>query len=392
MKCANCGAELKVGCVYCSVCGREAQIVSDYNLLEDDFLRQVLKEENQKKADGHSQNDRKKHKKKVKHSDGGEKNQKGTKHSETAKEKRKKKQKKIRWACGALILSVLAVFLLTNYMRSHSSEYQLKKAEECKNSKDYKKAKKYLKCALELDGESEEAKMALAEIFLLEEDEDSAVKQLLEVIQQNEENQEAYQQLVQIYAGQKDYQAIKELSQEVTDSSILKIFEDYLVEPPVFETEGGIYQEETEVKLSAEKDTVIYYTTDGTDPRKGKEYSSPILVEPGKNLQIRAVACNALGVYSEETKERFQIQLQKPDPPQVTPSGGSFYSPQTISVNVPEGCSVYYTWDGTRPSPESARYKEPITMPEGNNILSLVLIDEYGMTSDVLKCNYIYIP
>ena len=46
MKCANCGAELKVGCVYCSVCGTEAQIVSDYNLLEDDFLRGLLKEKN----------------------------------------------------------------------------------------------------------------------------------------------------------------------------------------------------------------------------------------------------------------------------------------------------------------------------------------------------------
>lgn len=48
MKCANCGAELKVGCVYCSVCGTEAQIVSDYNLLEDDFLRGLLKEKKEK--------------------------------------------------------------------------------------------------------------------------------------------------------------------------------------------------------------------------------------------------------------------------------------------------------------------------------------------------------
>ena len=28
MKCANCGAEIKLGCVYCSVCGKEAQIDS----------------------------------------------------------------------------------------------------------------------------------------------------------------------------------------------------------------------------------------------------------------------------------------------------------------------------------------------------------------------------
>ena len=50
MKCANCGAELKVGCIYCSVCGKAAQIVSDYNLLEDDFLRDVLKEKEEKAA------------------------------------------------------------------------------------------------------------------------------------------------------------------------------------------------------------------------------------------------------------------------------------------------------------------------------------------------------
>ena len=55
MKCANCGAELKVGCIYCSVCGKEAQIVSDYNLLEDDFLRNMLQEREEnirKKAAG----------------------------------------------------------------------------------------------------------------------------------------------------------------------------------------------------------------------------------------------------------------------------------------------------------------------------------------------------
>ena len=45
MKCANCGAEIRVGCVYCPVCGKEAQIVSDYNILEDDYLDSLLQEE-----------------------------------------------------------------------------------------------------------------------------------------------------------------------------------------------------------------------------------------------------------------------------------------------------------------------------------------------------------
>ena len=44
MKCAKCGAEIKEGCIYCSVCGNAVQIVPDYSVLEDDYLRSLLKE------------------------------------------------------------------------------------------------------------------------------------------------------------------------------------------------------------------------------------------------------------------------------------------------------------------------------------------------------------
>ena len=97
-------------------------------------------------------------------------------------------------------------------------------------------------------------------------------------------------------------------------------------------------------------------------------------------------------MFGEEKQERFTIRLRKPETPRVTPSGGSFYAPSTIAVTVPEGCRVYYTWDGTAPTRESKQYTEPIGMPEGNNVLSLILVDKYGMASDVLKCNYVYIP
>ena len=45
MKCAKCGAEIKEGCIYCSVCGNAVQIVPDYSVLEDDYLHSLLKEE-----------------------------------------------------------------------------------------------------------------------------------------------------------------------------------------------------------------------------------------------------------------------------------------------------------------------------------------------------------
>ena len=49
MKCANCGSELWDGCLYCSNCGKEAQIVPDYNVFEDEYLKTILELENQKK-------------------------------------------------------------------------------------------------------------------------------------------------------------------------------------------------------------------------------------------------------------------------------------------------------------------------------------------------------
>ena len=65
MKCAKCGAELKEGCLYCSVCGHEAQMVNGYSVLEEDYLKALLTDEaskdtsseetenQKKKAEGH---------------------------------------------------------------------------------------------------------------------------------------------------------------------------------------------------------------------------------------------------------------------------------------------------------------------------------------------------
>ena len=51
MKCAKCGAELKEGCLYCSICGHEAQIVNGYSTLEDEYLSTILTVENNKYMD-----------------------------------------------------------------------------------------------------------------------------------------------------------------------------------------------------------------------------------------------------------------------------------------------------------------------------------------------------
>ncbi len=396
MRCANCGAELKVGCVYCSVCGKEAQIVSDYSLLEEDFLKGLLKEKKQtlqKAKQGIAKKNAKQGTpQKAKQVAPRKKN---AKQPPAGRQKAKGKRKKPVWAfvmVGILILLLAGIVILVHYAQDHSYDYQIKKAEEYQESKDYGKAEQCLKRALELDSTSEDAKMRLAKLYILREQDSSALALLQELAEGTGNRKEAYGLLIQVYARQKEYGILEQMSREAEDEEIQKLLVEYRVEPPVFDPEGGNYEEELSVALSGGEGCEVYYTTDGSDPRKGERYQRPIPLEPGKSIRIRAVSCNKFGVYGDEAEERFLIKLQKPATPYVSPSGGSFYSPQAVTVNVPEGCKAYYTWDGTPPTKESSQYEEPISIPEGNNVLSLILVDKYGMVSEVLKCNYIYIP
>lgn len=409
MRCANCGAELKVGCVYCSVCGKEAQIVSDYSLLEEDFLNGLLKEKKQtlqKAKQGIAAKQKARQgasaKKSTKQGNSAPKKakqgasvKKNTKQASASKQKAKGKRKKPVWAfvmVGLLILLLAGIVLLVQYAQDHSYDYQIKKAAEYQESKDYGKAEQCLKRALELDSTSEDAKMRLAKLYILWEQDSSALELLQELTKSAENSQEAYRLLIQVYAKKKEYGILEQMSREITDGELAGLLAEYRANTPVFEPEGGNYEEELSVELTGGEGCEVYYTTDGSDPKKGKKYQMPIPLEPGKSIRIRAVSCNKFGVYGEEAEERFLIKLQKPDTPYVTPSGGSFYSPQSVTVLVPEGCKAYYTWDGTPPTKESSQYEEPISIPEGNNVLSLILVDKYGMVSEVLKCNYIYIP
>ncbi len=384
MKCANCGAELKVGCIYCSVCGKEAQIVSDYNLLEDDFLRDVLKEKKKKnpnlKKPLQKQNTKKSTQKSS--ADHAGKNTKAA--------RRIKKHLIFAFvAIALLVILVTAIILTVNHTRKNSYDYQMEQAENYYSDMNYREAEHFVKRALELDADSLEAKIMLADIYMLRGEKGKAAELLEEVCKTHPDSAEAYKKLIQVYGDKKDYESIQRLAEDVDDIEILELFSDYLPEMPEFSVAEGTYQESVTIEISAGKPDSIFYTTDGSDPKTGTKYLNPILVEPGEEVHIRAVSRSRYGVYSEEAEGDFKVEIPHPDSPQVTPSGGTFYSPQAISVTVPEGCSVYYTWDDTEPTNQSNLYTQPIEIPEGNNILSLVAVNEYGMSSHVLKRNYI---
>ena len=66
--------------------------------------------------------------------------------------------------------------------------------------------------------------------------------------------------------------------------------------------------------------------------------------------------------------------------------------PILITIQVPMDCAAYYTWDGSDPTEASLKYKEPLEMPQGNQVLSVILVNSVGLKSCVYRVNYVYMP
>ena len=390
MKCAKCGAEIRPGCVYCSNCGQEAQIVTEINILEDDLLRSMLDEESEKTKETVSAED--KCRKSSESSD--------TKQAERGrKQKKSRQQKKKQLRMLIILLIVLAAACLTaggilRYQRANSAAYQLKRAQEAFDQKNYTSALDYVNRALQLEDGSEDALLLQGQIYQMMKEDDQAETILLKVIDQNPDCTEAYESLLELYDENGSYEQILALKEKTTNPDILSLFDTYLVETPVIDVKSGTYKEFQEVKLSVKgKSLEIYYTLDGSIPtKKDTLYEDVVSIEKQGKTTLTAVAMDKNGRYSEPVSAQYDIELDAPDVPVVSLDGGRFTEASSVTVTVPKGVTVYYTWNDTAPSKKSSKYTGPIEIPEGNNILSLIAVDENGLSSEVLKCNYIYYP
>lgn len=391
MKCIYCGSELKEGSLFCPNCGKEVQIVPDYNVYDDDYLKAVLTQENAEDIALTGQ-------KATKRASAGESHDAAPKKPQDLKTKQnqKKKQKIIIVSVIAVIAVLVLVIVLvgSGIRKSHdnSFDYQVEMAEKAYNSENVEEAIGYYERALALDKNNIDIRLTLADIYMQQKDYDSALVLYQEVIQADNKNRTACENLIAIYEQQENTDAILALS-EAVDDSLKDLFSAYMVTPPEFSIPGGSYEAAQSVELKTSGDYSIYYTIDGTDPiERGIIYSGPIeLAENNKTYMIKAVCRNEKEVYSEVVTNEYTISIPAPDMPIVTPDGGDFGVETTVTVTVPDGCSAYYTWDGSTPNVTSSRYTQPITVPEGNNVLSVILIDnKTNLYSDTYRGNFIY--
>lgn len=371
MKCAKCGSDIKPGNLYCSKCGEEVQIVSAYNVMEDEFFMDFQNHEM------------------------------GTAPLRSVTDNGAVLRKKnlylsvLTAIIGFLILLVIAFLVrmhISNTGAEDETDNYVQFVQALSNS-DSQKANAYLEQGLS------HAQDQLSEHFWRawlygkqgkHEEQVDALKQILAV---DDENIYACRELIRVYVETDEFEELHALSDMYDGSRLSALFTDYLVEAPVIELPAEPVWDGDLLTITAGEGLNIYYTLDGSSPITGGIlYYAPLRLSAG-DYTLQATACNEDGYYSAVVSETLTVEKHHPlGMPQITPNSGEYLTPQTIYVTVPEGCSAYYTWNGSDPTTVSQKYKGGISMPEGNNVLSVMLADQYGNVSSIQRVNYIYMP
>ncbi len=383
--CSHCGCKLPEDALLCPKCGKEIVQISPADILEDDFLQEIVDEE------GHNGNPT------------SEEKPTGNTITESIEERtpsdknspnRNKKRSRNITITIIVIAAIVVVIVFVFVFQNRSTNYLLRRAQREYSQRDYDDALAYLDKLFAVDANNEAGLILEGEIYTALGDYDAAEKAFLAAIAINPDSVEAYEGILKLYDMQGDTSKIIALKQSVTNEEILALFDDYLIPAPEIVTAGGTFHDSFTVELKTNyKGAVIYYTLDGTTPTdKSIRYTEPVRISEEGTTVLTAVIIDEEGDYSEPVSETYILEYPVPDNPVPTPEGGQFTTETTIEVTIPDEAVVYYTWDNKTPTENSSVYTEPILVPEGNNVLSLIAINEWGKESEVVRYNYIYYP
>lgn len=398
MKCRYCKSEIPEGELYCKKCGREVQIVPDYNPLEEMLTAQIQLDGNEQgsELDQYIQNRRNNNRT----GQSAGRNTGSTGRMLTEKERRKRqsakaaRKKALRRKRRIVLLIMAAIVVLAGagfyvvYQNSYNGI--MKKAQKAAQSKDYTTAESYFKQAISKNAKKADAYTGLADVYLSQDKTDEGTTLFEEAVSKQSGNVELYKACMDFYLKSDQNMEIPELLDSVSDSMLEKL-SDYVVDEPKFSLEDSTtYDDVQKLLLTADKDT-IYYTTDGTDPdlTSTKYTSEGIQISEGETT-IKAIAVNKKGVPSSISKKIYTVEFPVEDAPAVSPSTGQYDEAVQIEVKVPDGYTAYYTTDGTDPTTASTKYTGPIDMPKGETLFKVVLVNGKGRMSGITTRNYMY--
>ena len=386
MICKKCGEEIANGLMYCPKCGESIQLVPDYNELEEELLSKVVEDKDKAKDDKFATGV---YQDTVQAQPVSKSTDASTKASAKEPLVFTRKIKTIIFI-SVVCIAIFGCLMIIPYMGTHTYDKIMNSAVDAENNSQYARALGFYEQAYDIDSTSFEAIYGLGRMYYRVKDYDKAISMLNEALSTDPTNKKIYTYLINSYNAIGDMDSIYELAQNAPNEEIASIISAYIMLPPTFSIEAGSYDKNLLVQLTCNGDYQIFYTTNGKSPvTSGKLYSKPISVKEGTTT-IKAVTQNSAGEYSDIVSAEYTITYPELTMPVVTPTDGVYTESVMISIQVPEGCKAYYTWDGTDPENNGILYTEPFPILEGASVLSVVIIDENGNVSPMYRGDYIY--
>lgn len=435
MKCTYCGADIPEEQLVCPRCGREVQIVPDYNPLDEVLTAHVKGaldktmslEENRKNgsagsnrrrdytgrqnytgrqdrgmtgrsrsATGRTQGRTTGHTRTSRMDDrtrslsstrslSREEQAARKRKAEKKRERAKKKRLRLLLILGILLILAVAGGILI-YQNSYSG--QLRQGYHALEAGNYDDALARFQRAVSRDRERPEAYTGMSQVYIEQDNLDQAEQVFLDALEGQDSNTELYRAAITFYLDTSQEQKVSELLENCSSDRVLRELAQYVSEPPEFSLdEDEVYEDVQALELTG-SGTAIYYTTDGSEPdTSSTKYTEPITLNEETTV-VKAISVNEEGIPSVTVEKTFQIEFPSIAAPNVTPSTGQYSTSQTIEVEQLEDYEIRYTTDGTMPDSGSELYTGPIDMPEGSTVFTFVYIDKSGRVSQSTTRSY----
>jgi len=148
-------------------------------------------------------------------------------------------------------------------------------------------------------------------------------------------------------------------------------YQPLIAATPVFSPFGGHFSSAQTVSVSdASVGATIYYTVNGTAPTTtSTPFTAPITVSNGETLEAVAIAPG----YSL-SKAAVATFVLPTAPPVISPAGGSYSAPQTVTLeDATPGAAIYYTLNGTNPTSASTLYTGPIAVSAPETVKAMAI-------------------
>ena len=388
MKCPECGREVPEGHVYCSGCGWEFHMVPAFEPEIENQIDKTLS-----RLAGKIDRDVQDVKPAPKNTQGNKNGKNGAgKGNGTAKAQPKRVSARILLtalcvaaSAGLLIVAAGAHKTTEDYIRHAEKEYAAGNTEE---------AIAYLEQATEKEGMTPELVFLLAEYRRESGDAKGAIETLSAVLDSDtfsdDDQEKAYFESAQAYLELHDGAGFEALLADCPFADVKKSFAAYKPAAPGVSPEGGSFEEQVQVTLSAPEGCAVYYTIDGREPSDSNaRYEQEItLAEPG-TYRLQAVAYSAEGLRSETVSASFTVEEKKVPPPEVFEDSGTYREATSIVVHGRDNVAIYYSVDEEGdPDETDERYEKPIPMPDGRSSFKFIAVDENGRKSAVVEREY----